>query len=419
MHETLIILKREFVERIRSKGFWIGTLILPLFMAAVTIIPSLIGQGGSTRTLVIVSEAPAGVADQVATALTRKGEDGEPSRYRIERSAGPFAGAREGLNRRVLDKEIDGYVYLPADVVQRNTVEYRARNVGNFQVAGDIRRSVSQAVQAERLRGAGLQVGEVAALLRPVDVKSARVTTEGEKAGDVESAFFLSYIVGFVVYFLVFLYGFNVMRSVLEEKTNRIVEVVVSSMKASHLMLGKILGVGAVAMLQVTIWVGLTILMSRLGARVGIPVDALSNLGLGAGLVVQLVVFFILGFFLFAALFAALGAAVNSEQEAQQYQTVVFLPLIVPMLFIAQIVGDPLGTTATVLGLIPLTAPVTMPMRLTATAVPGWQISASLAGIVVTVVLVAWLAGKVYRVGILSTGKKPTMRELIRWLRMA
>jgi ABC-2 type transport system permease protein len=419
MHETLIVLKREFFERVRSKGFWIGTLVLPLFMVALTVLPTLLDRGGSTRTLVIVDEAPAGVADQVAAGLTRPGEDGEPAKYRIERAAGPFAPAREGLNQRVLDKSIDGYVYLPADVVQRNTIEYRARNVGNFQVAGDIRRAVSQAVQAERLRGAGLQVGEVAALLRPVEVNAARVTAEGEKAGNVESAFFLSYIVGFVVYFLVFLYGFNVMRSVLEEKTNRIVEVVVSSMKASHLMLGKILGVGAVAMLQVGIWVVVGVAMARLGPRFGLQADALSNLGLSTGLMVQLVVFFVLGFFLFAALFAALGAAVNSEQEAQQYQTVVFLPLIAPMLFIAQIVGDPLGTTATVLGLIPLTAPVTMPMRLTATAVPGWQIAASLAGILVTVLLVAWLAGKIYRVGILSTGKKPTMRELVRWLRMA
>lgn len=419
MSETLIVLKREFMERVRSKGFWIGTLILPLFMAAVTLLPALMDRGGSTRTLVLVSEAPAGVADEVARALTRPGEDGEPSRYRVESAAGPFAGVRQGLNQRVLDKEIDGYVYLPADVVQRNAIEYRARNVGNLQVAGDIRRAVSQAVQAERLRGAGLQVGEVAALLRPVEVNSARVTAEGEKAGDAVSAFFLSYIIGFVIYFLVFLYGFNVMRSVLEEKTNRIVEVVVSSMKASHLMLGKILGVGAVAMLQVAIWVVMGVGIAQLGARIGIPDGAIGNLGLGPALIAQLVLFFILGFFLYAALFAALGAAVNSEQEAQQYQTVVFIPLIIPMLFITQIVGDPMGTTATVLGLIPFTAPVTMPMRLTATTLPGWQIAVSLAGIAVAMLVVAWLAGKIYRVGILSTGKKPTVREMVRWLRMA
>jgi ABC-2 type transport system permease protein len=419
MSETFIVLKREFLERVRGKGFWIGTLVLPLFMAGMTILPTLLNRGGSAKTIVLVDEAPAGVAAQVVAGLTRPDEDGKPSRYRVERAAGPFAGVRESLNRRVLDKEIDGYVYLPADVVQRNTIEYRARNVSNLQVAGDIRRAVSQAVQASRLQGAGLQVGEVAALLRPVEVNSARVTAQGEKAGNAVSAFFLSYIVGFVVYFLVFLYGFNVMRSVLEEKTNRIVEVVVSSMKASHLMLGKILGVGAVAMLQVALWVVAGMAISRLGGRMGMPQGALSNLGLSAGVVTQLVVFFILGFFLFAALFAALGAAVNSEQEAQQYQTVVFLPLIVPMLFITQIVGDPLGTTATVLGLIPLTAPVTMPMRLTATSLPAWQIAASLVGIAVTVVLVAWLAGKIYRVGILSTGKKPTLGELIRWLRMA
>lgn len=418
MSETMIVLKRELMERVRTRGFWIGTLILPLFMSAITILPSMLG-GDEARTLVVVDEAPAGVGDQVVAALTRPGEDGEASRYTVRKVAGPFAGRRAELNRQVLEKEIDGYVYLPAGVVQTNAVEYRARNVSNFQVAGDLRRAVSQAVQAARLQGQGLNVGEVAALLRPVEVNAARVTEDGEKAGDAASAFFLSYFVGFVVYFLVFLYGFNVMRSVLEEKTNRIVEVIVSSMKASHLMLGKILGVGAVAMLQVAIWVALGVLASRLGTRVGIPADALKSLGLGWGVAAPLIGFFVLGFFLYAALFAALGAAVNSEQEAQQWQTVVFLPLIVPMVFITRIISDPLGTTATVLGLIPFTAPVTMPMRMTATAVPGWQIAASLAGVLVTVFVVAWLAGKIYRVGILSTGTKPSLRELGRWLRAA
>ncbi len=419
MSETMIVLKRELMERLRAKGFWIGTLILPLFMAGITILPAMLGGRGEARELVVVDEAPAGVGDQVVAALTRVPEGEEKSKYTVSKVAGPFAAQRAELNRRVLEKEIDGYVYLPADVVQTNAVEYRARNVSNFQVAGDLRRAASQAVQAARLQGQGLNVGEVAALLRPVDVNAARITAEGEKAGDAASAFFLSYFVGFVVYFLVFLYGFNVMRSVLEEKTNRIVEVIVSSMKASHLMLGKILGVGAVAMLQVAIWVALGFAASRLGPRLGMPAGAMSSLALEWNVALPLLAFFVLGFFLYAALFAALGAAVNSEQEAQQYQTVVFIPLIVPMIFITQIISDPLGTTATVLGLIPFTAPVAMPMRLTATSVPGWQIAASLAGVLVTVFVVAWLAGKIYRVGILSTGTKPSLRELGRWLRAA
>jgi ABC-2 type transport system permease protein len=419
MSETMIILKREFNERVRTKGFWIGTLIMPLFMAAITILPTMLGSRSGARELVVVDEAPAGVADQVVAALTRTPEGEEASKYTVQKVGGPFAAQRAELNRRVLEKEIDGYVYLPADVVQSNTVEYRARNVSNFRVAGDVRRAVSQSVQAARLQGQGLNVGQVAALLRPVEVNAARITADGEKAGNAESAFFLSYFVGFVVYFLVFLYGFNVMRSVLEEKTNRIVEVIVSSMKASHLMLGKILGVGAVAMLQVAIWIAFGFVAARVGPSLGMPAGAMSSLGLEWSVAAPLLAFFILGFFLYAAMFAALGAAVNSEQEAQQYQTVVFLPLIAPMVFIGQIISDPLGTTATVLGLIPFTAPVAMPMRLTATSVPGWQIAASLAGVLVTVFAVAWLAGKIYRVGILSTGKKPSLRELGRWLRAA
>jgi ABC-2 type transport system permease protein len=222
---------------------------------------------------------------------------------------------------------------------------------------------------------------------------------------------------------MILLYGMNVLRSVLEEKQNKIAEVIVSSMKASHLMLGKILGVGAVALLQVGIWgvlMGLAAARSdTLGTRIGLPPGALDVVHVPPATVAAMFGFFVLGFFLYAALYAALGAAVNSEQEAQQLQLPVMMPLIVPMVLVMQIVSDPLGPVATTLGLIPFTAPVAMAMRLAAAPVPPVQIAASLALLAATVLAVAWVAGKIYRVGILSTGKKPTLRELGQWLRMA
>jgi ABC-2 type transport system permease protein len=256
-----------------------------------------------------------------------------------------------------------------------------------------------------------------------VELHTLRVTDEGEAAESAESSFFLGYILGMMVYVLVLLYGINVMRSVLEEKTNRIVEVIVSSMKATHLMAGKILGVGAVALLQVSIWVLMGALAATrsgdLSRRLGLPADTLANLNVDPWMLASAVAFFLLGFLLYAALFAAVGAAVNSEQEAQQFQTVALLPLIAPLVFIRQVISDPLGTTATVLGMIPFTAPVTMPMRMAASVVPGWQIAASLVLTLLAVVVMAWVAGKIYRIGILSTGKKPSLRELGHWLRAA
>jgi len=425
MSEILIVLQREFLERVRTRGFVLSTLLLPLFVGGMAIIPTLVGSGGGERTLVVVDEAPAGIGDHLVGSLTRPAAAGEDDgyTYRVERIPGPLAAAREDLNRRVLAEEIDAYVHLPADVVSGNGIDYRARNVSNFRVERDIRRAVSEAVQGARLREAGLDVTEVASLLRPVSIRTARVTEAGEKEQSAQSTFMLGYVLGFMVYMLVILYGINVMRSVLEEKTNRIVEVIVSSMKASHLMAGKILGVGAVALFQVSIWAVLgTVAASASGGvagKLGLPAGALAGAGVDPWMLAAGIGFFILGFFLYASLFAAVGAAVNSEQEAQQYQTVAFLPLIAPMLFIVQVISDPLGTTATVLGMIPFTAPVTMPMRMATAAVPTWQIAASLACTMLAVVVVAWLAGKIYRIGILSTGKKPSLRELGHWLRAA
>ncbi|HEU0077871.1 MAG TPA: ABC transporter permease [Longimicrobiaceae bacterium] len=424
MPEMLIVLKREFMERVRTRGFLLTTLLLPLFMGGLTLLPALMSTGGERR-LVVVDEAPPGIADYVVQSLARPpaADDEDAYTYRLERVPGPLAAVREELNRRVRTEEIDGYLYLPAGVVQRNEIEFRARNLSNFEVERDVRVAVSQAVQAARMRAEGLDVVEVATLLRPVEVNTLRVTEQGEAAESAESSFFLGYILGMMVYVLVVLYGINVMRSVLEEKTNRIVEVIVSSMKATHLMAGKILGVGAVAVLQVSIWG----LLGALGAtrseliarRLGLPEDALSSLNVDPWMLASAVAFFLLGFLLYAALFAAVGAAVNSEQEAQQFQTVALLPLIAPLVFIRQVISDPLGTTATALGMIPFTAPVTMPMRMAAAAVPAWQIGVSLLATLAAVVVVAWVAGKIYRIGILSTGKKPSLRELGHWLRAA
>jgi ABC-2 type transport system permease protein len=427
MSEVMSVLRREFLERVRSKAFVIGTILFPILMAASWILPARMGSGGGTRHLVVVDQAPAGVGEAVVRLLTApqpgRGDDKDRITFVVDRVAQPLEQVKAGLIGRVQRKEIDGYLYLPPDVVQTSQVQYRARNVANFSVLKMVEGAATQAVQTARLRAAGLDVSQVAALVREVDVGTGRITDKGEEGGSAFSTFFLGYIVGFLMYLMILLYGMNVLRSVLEEKTNKIAEVIVSSMKASDLMLGKILGVGAVALLQVGIWGAIggfaTSRSDALTKRFGIPPGALDVVKVPVGTLAALFGFFVLGYLLYAALYAALGAAVNSEQEAQQFQLMVMMPLIVPVMMVGRIASDPLGPVATVLGLIPFTAPVTMAMRLTSSPVPAAQIAASLALLAVTVLAVAWLAGKIYRVGILSTGKKPTLRELGQWLRMA
>ncbi len=422
MSEVWIILKREFMERVRTKSFLLATFLFPISIVGLYTVPFLIGGEKTVRRLVVVDEAPAGVAQMVAASLSADTPDREGRGYKVEIARQPLAGLQTQLRERINKKEIDGYLHLPADVVVTSEVAYRARNVSNLGVVTDMRRAATQAVQETRLRTAGLQSTDVRALLRPVEVSTARVTATGEEGGSAFVTFFAAYGMAMLMWLMVFLYGVNVMRSVLEEKTNRIVEVLVSSMKASDLMLGKILGVGFVALLQVAIWVtlitvGLKLAGQRFGA--GGAADIVASLKLTPAAGFTLLAFFVLGFFLYAAVFAAIGAAVTTDQEGQQFQTFAMIPLMLPVLFFPKVIGDPLGTTATVLGLIPFTAPVANAMRLGSTEIPAMQVVASLVLLLLTTVFVGWLAGKIYRFGILSTGKKASLAEVGRWLRAA
>ena len=423
MRNILLIIRREFLERVRTKAFVLGTVLFPVFMLAMIFLPAIIKTGGGERTLVLVDQSPAGIGARVAEALQTRREDKNAIRYTIERTQGTLEPLRARLNERVEKKEIDGYVVIGPDVLQTNQVAYRARDVTKVQVVRDIGGAVTSAVQLERLRDTGLSAAQVAQLVREVDVQAARISGGGEEGGDMFATLITSYVLMFLFLQIITLYGQNAMRSVLEEKNNRIVEVIVSSVRPTQLMAGKVLGLASVALLQIAIWAGFAALVSSqsemLSRRFGLSAGAFSALQLEPQVWGILLVFFTLGFILYAAMYAAAGAAVTSEQEAQQLTLPMMLPLFVPVVFIMPILTDPLGSTARTFSLIPLTSPLVMPMRAVATDVPALEVVASLGLLALGTAAVVWIAGKIYRVGILSTGKKPTLRELVRWLRMA
>lgn len=423
MREVLLIIKREFNERVASRTFVVGTLLFPLLMIALILLPRLVGSRGTEWRLAIVSDAPAGVAEAFAANLGRPAESSNDNTYRVTTMEGPVATARERLGGRLEAKEIDGYIALPADVLQSGNVVFRARKSGSFSVIRDLRSAGTRAVQSERLKRSGIDASAIAALVAPVQIDEARITARGEERGGALSTFLTAYIVAFLIYLMTTLYGVAVMRSVLEEKTNRIAEVLMSTIRASHLMAGKIVGVGSAAVAQVLIWVALTAIIvtqsQRLGEGFSLPDTVLQALNVAPGTGVLLFLFFLLGFFLYASVFAIVGAAVTSEQEAQSVQFIALIPMIAPMLFLESILNAPLGRLSTVLGLIPFTSPITMPMRMAATPVPGVEIAAALGLLILGIAAVAWIAGKVYRIGILSTGKRVTLAELARWVRSA
>jgi ABC-2 type transport system permease protein len=420
VHDAILIVRREFRERVASRSFLIGTVIFPLIMIGLILLPTLVGSGGTERTIIVINDGPAGVGAAFAAALGATPTSADENTYDVKVVPGPYTAVRESLNSQVERKEIDGYVVLPAEVLTSGTIMFRARNVGSFAVMRDLRSAGTRAVQSERLKTAGISAQAVAALIAPVNVDEAKITSRGEERGGALSTFLAAYVVAFLIYVMTTLYGVAVMRSVLEEKTNRIAEVLMSTIRASHLVFGKIVGVGSAAVTQVIIWAAILTLFvtqsHRLGDRFALPDSIMQALRVEPLTGVLLFLFFLLGFFLYASVFATVGASVTSEQEAQSVQFIALLPLISPLLFLESILNAPLGRTATTLGLIPFTAPIAMPMRMASSPVPPIEIAVSLVLLACAIAVVAWIAGKIYRVGILSTGKRPTLAELGRWV---
>lgn len=425
MSELIIVLRREFVERVRTKSFILSTILIPVFMSLMFIVPILMEtmRSGETQELVIVDESPPEVGDRIVASLSEEPASDREDRFVVDRLRVPLATVQDSLNEAVLAETIDGYLWIPPDIVQSSEVGFRSRSVTDMDVQQQIGEAVTSAVRGARLRDAGLQVQELSSLLQPVEIDAASITREGEEGASGITGMMFSLVVGFILYFLILIYGVQVMQSVQEEKTNRIAEVLVSSMKASHLMLGKVLGVGFVALLQVVIWAVCAVILvtqrSRVAEALGTPPGMLDSFSLDIDPLtgVALGMFSILGFFLYAALFAAAGAAAESSEDAQRFTFPLIMPLIIPMFTFQAIMSSPEGTLATVLGWIPFTSPLVMPMRMGAGGTSTPEIAGTLLLLIVSVVGLTALAGKIYRIGILSTGKRPTVREMMTWLR--
>lgn len=423
MREVMIIIRREFLERVRTRAFVLGTIAFPVFMVAVFVLPRVMADGPVERHLAFVDESGTGIGDRFEDFVALGEATGSGNRYTLERVPGTFAMLRDSLNARVQREEFDGYVVLPADLMTSNRIMFRARNIGSEQVVRDLRNAATEAVQAERLRAAGLDRADMTELLKRVEVDDAAITGSGAEGRSAESTFIFAYIVAFLIYFITAVYGASVLRSVLEEKTNRIAEVLVSSAHASRLMLGKVVGVGSAALFQVAIWtVAIVVMATRsdlIAEGIGVPPEAFAALSIPASQAVLFILYFALGFLLFAALFAAAGAALTSEQEAQSVQMPLMLPLFLPLLVSFRVTAEPMSTMARVLGIFPLTSPLTMPMRIAAASIPPGEIALSLGLLALGLLVMSWIGGKVFRIGILSTGARPSLREIVRWIREA
>ena len=430
MHNTWLIIRREYLERIRSKAFIIMTLLMPVFMASTILIPAMLSdmKSGGTRHIVLVADNPEIakavkqqlMAPQNSQAAEGKSNPGKPNqktpapRYAIDITTDATEGERTLLRQQITDGKIDGFLWLTDADLASHKVVYNAKDVTDFGESIELRNAVQSALVKRQLAQKGMSGAEVETLLKPIDLDSIRIEKGKEGASGI-SVFLVSFTMVMLLYVNVLMYGFAVMRSIIEEKSSRILEVLLSSVTAKQLLAGKIIGVGAVGLTQTIIWllVGLAFSLPGLAASHSM----LANVHIPLAGVIAFGVFFVLGYFLYSTMYAALGAMVNSDQEAQQVQWPAMLPIIFAIVLSTPVLQHPNSPLAFWTSMIPFFAPILMFVRVMVETPPMWQIVLCIALMLLTTWGLLGLSSRIYRVGILMYGKRPTLPELRRWLK--
>lgn len=421
MSKTRALIRREFLAFARTKMFLVGTLFGPLLISLVFVLPLVFSEAGGTRELVVVDATGDAVGRQVAAGLgPGAGEDGRYAVTVLDVGPGAADSVRAELRARAVAEEIDGYLWLPSDVASEGGARYEGRHATSFRDLREMRGAVGRAVQEQRLRASGIDPEVLREALGPVDFQASGVREE-EARGTPDDLFLVAQFMGMALYLVLLLYGNAILRGVREEKENRVVELILSSVKPEQLMAGKVFGIGGAGLLQVAVWVAFAAVAMAFGdqiaAAIGAGVPDFPRIPWQAGAI--FLAFFAGGFFLYACIYASLGAVATSGQEAQNLQYPAIVPLMVGFFMIFAVIDDPGGTLAVVGTLIPLTAPLIVPVRAAIAPVPWPELAASAAIMVATCWLFLWLAGRVYRVTILATGQRPSMKQLWRWVRAA
>ncbi|MGE0868913.1 MAG: ABC transporter permease [Kofleriaceae bacterium] len=409
----LVIGRRELLERVKSKWFLAMTLLGPIFMAAIVILPVLLARG-KTSTIEIVDRTAGG---EVGKTLVHDLSELGWSASVIAPTTGEPA-----LRARIRDGVINGFLMVPADALDGGEVVYSGDNASNQEIQARLRGAVTSAVVRQRAIEANISPDKLTRLLRRVEFATTQDTGEAEGKGSSGLAsFFIGYILAFVLYMVITIYGVAVMRSVVQEKTSRVMELMVAAVRPYSLMAGKILGVGTAGLIQIVVWLGIGALLlayqSQLLGLFGVQTTGSPLPTIAATDLLIIIVFFICGFFFYSSLYAAAGALVSSEQETQQVQMPVTMVMVIGLVCLQMVAGEPRGSSAVTLSMVPLWSSMLMPMRVVLGAVSLGQVAISLAILVISTMVVVRSAAKIYRVGVLMYGKRPSLGEVIRWLR--
>lgn len=415
------VIKREYMTRIRTKAFWIGTALFPILTAALAFVPGLLAARSKG------SSAPIQIVDMVGdfypvlqTSVVQNASN-EASAVKLQREE-PAGRTPEqirfALNERIEQQDdIQGYVIVDPQSLEKGEFVVYGKNPTGMMDADGFSRGLREAVVRYRLADLGIPDDKIVQAVERVSLDVRKATNDPSKEQSGIASLFMSLGLVFFIYIALIIYGMYVLQGVLEEKSSRVVEVIVSSVRPFELMMGKLLGIGALGLTQISIWL--------LSAVVLTAPSLLAAMSIAQGTIsppephvlAYFAIFFVLGFFLFATLYAGIGAMFNSMEDAQQVAGIANLLIIGPMLFLGPVLKNPESTLSVVLSLVPFFAPVLMFLRIAIETPPLWQILLSLGIMIASIMAMTWIVAKIYRVGILMYGKKPTIPEIIRWMK--
>lgn len=432
MNNLGIVIEREYRERVAKKSFLITTLLMPVLMLMLMVAPSaMLFFGGQSQSDILVIDNSGVIVPHLKS----------------DENVCYTATSGISVDSAIRRDDCTGVLVIPRDVVEAENAKVRLFTNGpsSISLEENITGQINSTIEDIRLRQ--YNIDNLSEILDKVHSEIVLSSKRNDKESDEESSAGLSFGLGilltFVLYMFLLIYGQMVMTSIIEEKGNRVLELVVSSVKPSQLMMGKIVGVALVALTQIVIWTVLMGAMITFVLPAVIPpelaadiasanagnLDAVSsdidlvkafamfgNIGYMMGIMFVLMLFLVFGFLLYSALFAAIGSAIDNIQDASQLTTIITIPIILGLIFSFQAANDPMGPVAFWLSMFPLTSPMVMMARVPF-GIPAWEIVLSIAILIVSTLFIIWMAGKIYRVGIFMYGKKPNLKELMRWVK--
>ena len=438
MRKVLAVLKREYLQVVRKKSFWILSILMPVFLLGLMVGPALLMRRGLAGKRVAVLDGTGRLRTAFETASGTAMSPPMPGRrsrrsdsMRIAFEYVPVEGdpqaARAPYMERLTDRRtpkdrrLQGVVTIPRDAFENPDakVTFYSRSAADFVTQERVARIVSEAVTRERLVARGIPADDTERLLARVKVDNIQLSRGGEERKGGELNFLAAFVFAALLLIPMFAYGQEIMRGIVQEKTDRVVEILISSMAPMQLLSGKILGLAAAGLTQVAIW------MAMAGGVAGITGAGAAATGMSAlgsfdlRLIPYFLIFYVLGYLTYASVYAIGGSVTNSEKEAQQFVAPIMFFLLIPWFLATVIIQSPESPMAVTLSLIPIFAPVTMFMRIVVSEPPLWEIALCIVLSIVTIYGMFWVTAKIFRTGILSYGKRPTIPELWRWLKVA